>query len=92
MQKKKHINITTNQTTEVINVMFSRLKPDDRVRILSYIDDFMIKSLNIPKEQIPWFNPKKNKVEDCRHVCNLMRIAYAKVFDHLEKNFKNQIH
>ena len=89
---KKQPEVSTEETENVINVMFSRLKPEDRERILNYIDDFMIKSLNIPKEQIPWFNPKKNKAEDCRHVCNLMRIAFAKVFNHLEKNFKNQIH
>ncbi len=89
---KKQPKISTEETENVINVMFSRLKPQDRERILNYIDDFMVKSLKIPKDQIPWFNPKKNKVEDCRHVCNLMRIAYAKVFNHLEKNFKNQIH
>jgi hypothetical protein len=89
---KKQEKVSTEEAGSIINVMFSRLEPKDKQRILNFIDYFIIESLKVPKDQIPWLNSEKKKLDDCRHVLNLMRIGYAKLFNHMEKNFKNQVH
>ena len=91
-QKQTKDMVTTEDATNVINVMFSRLSPEDRNKILNMIDQFIIRDLNIDESDIPWLNLEKNKVKDFIHVLNLMRLSYAKVFNHSEMNFKKKIH
>lgn len=91
-QKQTKNVVTTEDATNVINIMFSRLSPEDRNRILNIIDKFITHDLGIDESDIPWLNSKKNKVEDFVHVLNLMRLSYAKVFNHSEINFKKKVH
>ena len=91
-QKQTKDVVTTEDASNVINIMFSRLTPEDRNRILNIIDKFITHDLGIDESDIPWLNSKKNKVEDFVHVLNLMRLSYAKVFNHSEINFKNKVH
>ena len=91
-QKQTKDVVTTEDAANVINIMFSRLSPEDRNKILNMIDQFIIRDLGIDESDIPWLNSKKNKVEDFVHVLNLMRLSYAKVFNHSEINFKNKVH
>ncbi len=91
-QKQTKDVVTTEDAANVINIMFSRLSPEDRNKILNMIDQFIIRDLGIDESDIPWLNSGKNKVEDFVHVLNLMRLSYAKVFNHSEINFKNKVH
>ena len=91
-QKQTKDVVTTEDASNVINIMFSRLSPEDRNKILNMIDQFIIRDLGIDESDIPWLNSGKNKVEDFVHVLNLMRLSYAKVFNHSEINFKNKVH
>ena len=94
MKKNKisNFNITTKKTSEVINVMFSRLNVKERERILNMIDHFIMTELNISKKDIPWLNAKKSNMEGITHFLDLMRLGYAKLLDHSEKNFIKKIH
>ncbi|MAI29670.1 MAG: hypothetical protein CMP38_05640 [Rickettsiales bacterium] len=91
-QKQTKDAVTTEDASNVINIMFSRLSPEDRNRILNIIDKFITHDLGIDESDIPWLNSKKNKVQDFVHVLNLMRLSYAKVFNHSEINFKKKVH
>lgn len=91
-QKQTKDVVTTEDASNVINIMFSRLSPEDRNRILNIIDKFITHDLGIDESDIPWLNSGKNKVEDFVHVLNLMRLSYAKVFNHSEINFKKKVH
>lgn len=93
-KEQKHTKdvVTTEDASNVINIMFSRLSPEDRNRILNIIDKFITHDLGIDESDIPWLNSGKNKVEDFVHVLNLMRLSYAKVFNHSEINFKKKVH
>ena len=91
-QKQTKDVVTTEDAANVINIMFSRLSPEDRNRVLNIIDKFITHDLGIDESDIPWLNSKKNKVEDFVHVLNLMRLSYAKVFNHSEINFKKKVH
>jgi dihydropteroate synthase len=94
MKKNKisNFNITTKKTSEVINVMFSRLNVKERERILNMIDHFIMTELNVSKKDIPWLNAKKSNMEGITHFLDLMRLGYAKLLDHSEKNFIKKIH
>ena len=90
-QKQTKDMITTEDAANVINIMFSRLSPEDRNKILNMIDQFIIRDLGIDESDIPWLTSGK-KVKDFLHVLNLMRLSYAKVFNHSEMSFKKKIH
>lgn len=94
MKKSKisNFDITTKKTSEVINVMFSRLNVKERERILNMIDHFIMTELNISKKDIPWLNAKKSNMEGITHFLDLMRLGYAKLLDHSEKKFIKRIH
>ena len=94
MKKNKisNFNITTKKTSEVINVMFSRLNVKERERILNMIDHFIMTELNVSKKDIPWLNAKKSNMEGITHFLDLMRLGYAKLLDHSEKKFIKRIH
>jgi len=94
MKKSKisNFDITTQKTSEVINVMFSRLNVKERERILNMIDHFIMTELNVSKKDIPWLNAKKSNMEGITHFLDLMRLGYAKLLDHSEKKFIKRIH
>ena len=95
MKKKKKLEqmkVTTDQASQVINVMFSRLNAKDRSRILNMIDCFVLNHLGVPQENVPWFNNKKQKLGDYAHVLDLMRLGYAKLLNQAEKNFIKNLH
>ena len=94
MKKKKleQMKVTTDQATQVINVMFSRLNSKERTRILNLIDCFVLNHLEIPQENVPWFNNKKKNIKDYVHVLDLMRLSYAKLLNQAEKNFIKNLH
>ncbi len=94
MKKKKidDLKLTSKQSSEVINTMFSRLSAVERNRILNMIDYFIINELGISEEKLPWLNPNKKNINDFCHVLDLMRLSYAKLFNESEKNFKSKIH
>lgn len=91
-KEQKQDVVTTEDATNVINATFSRLSPEDRNKILNMIDRFIIHDLGIDEMDIPWLNPEKKKVKDFIHILNLMRLSYAKIFNHSEINFKKKIH
>jgi len=91
-KKLKQMKVTTEEATQVINVMFSRLNPKERSRILNTIDHFVLNHLEVPQENVPWFNNKKHKIKDYVHVLDLMRLSYAKLLNQAEKNFIKNLH
>jgi len=83
--------ITTKETSQIINVMFSRLEPEEKQRVLNMIDLFVIKHLGVPEKNTPWLNPAKKNIDDYIHVLDLMRLAYAKLINQAEKDFIQNI-
>jgi hypothetical protein len=80
------------KTSEVINLMFCHLEPKTRGKILNCIDEFIIKDLGIKQDQIPWLNPKENKIEKYCNLLDLMRLCYAKVFSEYLKTYNRKDH
>ena len=83
--------ITTKETSQIINVMFSRLEPKEKQRVLNMIDLFVTKHLGVPEKDIPWLSPAKKNIDDYIHVLDLMRLAYAKLINQAEKDFIQNI-
>lgn len=91
-KKLKDLKVTTDQATQVINVMFSRLSAVERNRVLNMIDNFVLNQLEVPEEEVPWFNKKKTKFKDHAHLLDLMRLGYAKLINQCEQKFIKKIH
>ena len=72
--------------------MFSRLNVKERDRILNMIDHFIMTELNVAKKDIPWLNSKKSNLGGITHFLDLIRLSYAKLLDHSEKQFIKRIH
>ena len=88
----KEIKIPTSKASKIINVMFARLEPKEKQRVLNMIDLFVINHLNVPEKDIHWFNPAKKNIDDYIHVLDLMRLGYAKLINQAEKDFIKKIH
>ena len=80
------------KTGEIISLMFCHLEPKTKGKILNYIDEFIINDLGINQDQIPWLNPKENKLEKYWNLLDLMRLSYAKVFSEYLKTHNRKDH
>ena len=87
----KEIKIPTSKASKIINVMFARLEPKEKQRVLNMIDLFVINHLGVPEKDIPWLNPAKKNIDDYIHVLDLMRLGYAKLINQAEKDFIQNI-
>ena len=87
----KEIKIPTSKASKIINVMFTRLEPKEKQRVLNMIDLFVTKHLGVPEKDIPWLNPAKKNIDDYIHVLDLMRLGYAKLINQAEKDFIQNI-
>ena len=88
----KEIKIPTSKASKIINVMFARLEPKEKQRVLNMIDLFVINHLGVPEKDIPWLSPAKKNIDDYIHVLDLMRLGYAKLINQAEKDFIKKIH
>ena len=50
---------TTEEVSKVVNILFSKLDPKERDRIINLVDEFMIYDLQISEQDIPWLNKDK---------------------------------
>lgn len=99
---KKIVNLTTEEVSEVINLMFStlslahefevKLNVSRQSAIFNMIDDFMMNDLEIKKEDMPWHNKNKITKENFVNVLNLIRLSYARLFQNFENSFINKLH
>jgi len=92
MFKPKEKGPTTEETSRLISVLFSRLDAEKKTFLFNLIDRFVLNDLKIPEHQVPWLNSKFNNLNDHCHFLNMVRLAYAKLFNCSEIQFKNNIH
>ena len=92
MFKPKEKSPTTEETSRLISVLFSRFDAEKKNFLLNLIDHFVLNDLKIPEHQVPWLNSNFNNLDDHCYFLNLVRLAYAKLFNCSEIQFKNNIH
>jgi hypothetical protein len=80
MFKPKDKSPTTEETSRLISVLFSRFDAEKKTLLLNLID------------HLPWLNSNFNNLDDHCYFLNLVRLAYAKLFNCSEIQFKKNIH
>ena len=77
--------ITTKETSQIINVMFSRVPDERRQKIYNHIDELMMNYFNVEEKDIPWLNKDINKHENYNNILNILRLSVAKIFNEYAK-------
>ena len=54
---------TTEETSRLISVIFSRFDAEKKNFLLNLIDHFVLNDLKIPQHQVPWLNSNFNRVK-----------------------------
>ena len=92
MFKPKEKAPTTGEVSKVVNIMFSKLDPKDRDRIINLVDHFLIYDLEISEQDIPWLNSDKQNRKEYRHLLDMIRLSTAKLLGEYDKLIrKNQL-
>ena len=68
--------ITTKETSQIINVMFSRVPDERRQKIYNHIDELMMNYFNVEEKDIPWLNKDINKHENYNNILNLFYLCF----------------
>ena len=64
MFKPKDKSPTTEETSRLISVLFSRFDAEKKTLLLNLIDHFVLNDLKIPEHQVPWLNSNFNNLDD----------------------------
>ena len=92
MFKSKEKAPTTGEVSKVVNIMFSKLDPKERDRIINLVDHFLIYDLEISEQDIPWLNSDKQNLKEYRHLLDMIRLSTAKLLGEYDKLIrKNQL-
>ena len=92
MFKSKEKAPTTGEVSKVVNIMFSKLDPKERDRIINLVDHFLIYDLEISEQDIPWLNSDKQNQKEYRHLLDMIRLSTAKLLGEYDKLIrKNQL-
>ena len=92
MFKSKEKTVTTGEVSKVVNIMFSKLDPKERDRIINLVDHFLIYDLEISEQDIPWLNSDKQNQKEYRHLLDMIRLSTAKLLGEYDKLIrKNQL-
>ena len=92
MFKSKEKSPTTGEVSKVVNIMFSKLDPKERDRIINLVDHFLIYDLEISEQDIPWLNSDKQNQKEYRHLLDMIRLSTAKLLGEYDKLIrKNQL-
>ena len=92
MFKPKEKSPTTGEVSKVVNIMFSKLDPKERDRIINLVDHFLIYDLEISEQDIPWLNSDKQNQKEYRHLLDMIRLSTAKLLGEYDKLIrKNQL-
>ena len=79
---KKEDSITPVKSGEIITFMFARFDEKERIKLMNFIDDFIIREFNIKQSNLPWLNSiNKDREEDWANFFVYLRLAIARILD-----------
>jgi hypothetical protein len=88
---KKDGNSKPVKSGEIINFIFSRFNHKERIRLMNFIDNFIIEEFNIKESNLPWLNSvNKNRDEDWENFFVYFRLAVARILDQIAVNQKGK--
>jgi len=85
---KKNDTNTPTKSGEIINIIFARCTNDERVKLLNFIDKFIIDEFKIKESNLPWLNSNyKSTEEDWDNFFVYFRLGMARILEtYISKN------
>jgi len=85
---KKDDSNTPVKSGEIINIIFARCTNDERVKLLNFIDKFIIDEFKIKESNLPWLNSNyKSTEEDWDNFFVYFRLGIARILEtYISKN------
>ena len=81
---KKDDSNTPVKSGEIINFIFARYGEEERVKLMNFIDNFIIEEFKIKESNLPWLNSyNKDKEEDWANFFVYFRLAVARILDQI---------
>jgi hypothetical protein len=88
---KKDDSNTPVKSGEIINFIFARFTHKERIRLMNYIDNFIVEEFNIKQSNLPWLNSlNKNRDEDWSNFFVYFRLGVARILDQIAINQKGK--
>jgi hypothetical protein len=86
---KKEDSNTPVKSGEIITFMFARFNEKERIRLMNFIDEFIIEEFKIKKSNLPWLNTShRDNEEDWRNFFVYFRLTVARILDQMTINKK----
>jgi hypothetical protein len=86
---KKEDSNTPVKSGEIITFMFARFNEKERIRLMNFIDEFIIEEFKIKKSNLPWLNSShRDNEEDWRNFFVYFRLTVARILDQMTINKK----
>ncbi len=84
---KKDDSNTPIKSGEIVNFIFARYSEKERVRLMNFIDEFIIEEFKIKKDNLPWLNSSsRDREEDWSNFFVYFRLVVARILDQISMN------
>ena len=89
---KKEDSITPVKSGEIITIMFARFDEKERIKLMNFIDQFIIEEFKIKASNLPWLNTSnRDNEEDWRNFVVYFRLAIARILEQMTINRKGKL-
>ena len=84
---KKEDSITPVKSGEIITFMFARFDEKERIKLMNFIDEFIIQEFKIKESNLPWLNTSnRDNEEDWRNFFVYFRLSIARILEQITIN------
>ena len=84
---KKDDSDTPVKSGEIIHFIFARYSEKERLRLMNFIDNFIIEEFKIKESNLPWLNTfNRNRDEDWSNFFVYFRLAVARILEQITAN------
>ena len=88
---KKEDSITPVKSGEIITFMFARFDEKERIKLMNFIDKFIIEEFKIKESNLPWLNTSnRDNEEDWSNFFVYFRLTIARILEQMTINKKGQ--
>ena len=88
---KKEDSITPVKSGEIITFMFTRFDEKERIKLMNFIDEFIVEEFKIKASNLPWLNTSnRDNEEDWTNFFVYFRLTIARILEQMTNNKRGQ--